>query len=96
MTGSSSTQYRQTLPPPGLTASGSTALLAKLGAERREGRGEELECKHMSLDFVYPPMVTPELIHLNLGTLKELQTHGRKRVNNVDLLRARARSLDLS
>ena len=50
----------------------------------------------MSLDFVYPPMVTPELIHLNLGPLKELQTHGRKRVNNVYLLRARARSLDLS
>ena len=62
----------------------------------REGRGEECERKHMSLDFVYPPMVTPQLIHLNLGPLKELQTHGRKRVNNVYLLRARARSLDLS
>ena len=44
----------------------------------------------MSLDFVDPPMVTPELIHLNLGPLKELHKHGRKRVNNVDLLRARA------
>ena len=50
----------------------------------------------MSLDFVDPPIVTPELIHLNLGPLKELHKHGRKRVNNVDLLRARARSLDLS
>ena len=62
----------------------------------REGRGEECERKHMSLDFVYPPIVTPQLIHLNLGPLKDLQTHGRKRVNNVFLLRARARSLDLS
>ena len=50
----------------------------------------------MSLDFVDPPMVTPELIHLNLAPLKELHKHGRKRVNNVDLLRARARLLDLS
>ena len=59
-------------------------------------RGEERECEHMSVDFVYPPMVTPELIILNLGPSKLLQTHGRKRVKNVDLLRARARSLDLS
>ena len=50
----------------------------------------------MSLDFVYPLMVTPELINLNLGPLKELQKHGRKRVNNVDLLRAHACLLDLS
>ena len=50
----------------------------------------------MSLDFVYPLMVTPELINLHLGPLKELLKHGRKRVNNVDLLRRRARSLDLS
>ena len=59
-------------------------------------RNYEREREHMSLDFVYPPMVTPELIHLNLGPLKELQTHGRKRVNNVYLLRARARSIDHS
>ena len=66
------------------------------GQEQRGERGEEPECEHMSVDFVYPPMVTPELIILNLGPSKLLQTHGCKRVKNVDLLRARMRSLDLS
>ena len=40
----------------------------------------------MSLDFVYPLMVTPELINLHLGPLKELLKHGRMRV----ITRARA------